>query len=848
MRVAFDPGFDAGAWPGARGFGVAWVGPGGLLRILETALGLGGPLLVESERAAALVPTLRASEGFWSSSVAVDPLGSARRLLLWREMLVEAGWQGEGVSDRLQHLARITSVAPPGPADRLREVVSTLQRRRADIEEISLIEPRETLSLLWRNALQALEERGTRITRQHLEPATAAGDLAMARQHDLAPRGDGTLQLLRPHAPLAAAEITAAWLAAQEPGEVVVISGDEVLDAALHRFGVPTLGSGRSPQDSALGQLVALTLAIGYSPPDPQRVLELLQLPIGPVPKRIAGRLADALSEAPAVGSPIWEEALTDALDAEEDPQRRARVKDRLDVLFAPSVLQGQPYPVTEVRRRLAMLASWLRARSAADEELADALGAPQVQIAALERLLDATAIEQLSPPELVRFVRESVGALPVTPGFDAKAGTAAVGSPEGMAGPADLVVWWRFTRASAPTVPRQPWSAQERAELGAARVVLPDSGADAIALSRRWRRPLDQTTRTLLFVCPERDAAGEEETPHPLWDEITANLTAGASAASLVVGSPMSAQTIRTSVRDLRALPQPTHDFSVPAGSIRPREEESPSGAGSLLGCPFQWVMNYAAKLRGGRAASLPTGSALTGTLAHEILAQLLQDPGATPEQAGALFERLGPQLAAELFLPGAERERANAERMVIESASALIEMIRQRKMIVKGVEQSYVRRALGTKLRGRLDLVLDHPLCVVDLKLRGSTRFREALQQGTAHQLALYSYLAGGRKADMPPVAYFVLEDQRLISTDRRAFPDADHVDGPGPLETLKATERAYASAIARLADGKVTALGVGEDVPESAIVEGELVLEPGCRWCDYDALCGLSFMEAP
>ena len=92
MKIRFDPDFDGGAWPGPLGAGdreasagEEWLGELGLVGRLETALGLGGPTPTPGERAAALVPALRDTDGFWSRSVAVDPLGSARELLRWRE-------------------------------------------------------------------------------------------------------------------------------------------------------------------------------------------------------------------------------------------------------------------------------------------------------------------------------------------------------------------------------------------------------------------------------------------------------------------------------------------------------------------------------------------------------------------------------------------------------------------------------------------------------------------------------------------------------------------------------------------------------------------------------------------
>lgn len=49
---------------GLRGGGVG--GGGGMLRILETALGLGGPEVPDSFRVADLIAAFRREEGFWS--------------------------------------------------------------------------------------------------------------------------------------------------------------------------------------------------------------------------------------------------------------------------------------------------------------------------------------------------------------------------------------------------------------------------------------------------------------------------------------------------------------------------------------------------------------------------------------------------------------------------------------------------------------------------------------------------------------------------------------------------------------------------------------------------------------
>src|SRR5688500_14424419 len=109
MRVVFGSGFDGGVWPGPLGPGAArdvvtgtrrdavydesWVGRRGFLRLLETALGLGGEHsdITGAERAASLLPALRARQGVWSRSLDTDPLAVARSVLRLRDALVDAG-------------------------------------------------------------------------------------------------------------------------------------------------------------------------------------------------------------------------------------------------------------------------------------------------------------------------------------------------------------------------------------------------------------------------------------------------------------------------------------------------------------------------------------------------------------------------------------------------------------------------------------------------------------------------------------------------------------------------------------------------------------------------------------
>ena len=92
MKIVFGLWADGGAWPDHGGdalgsLGQPVVGPIGLVDILETLLGLGGPATAQVVRIARFQFQLESLGGtyFWSRSLAVDSWSTARTLLAWRD-------------------------------------------------------------------------------------------------------------------------------------------------------------------------------------------------------------------------------------------------------------------------------------------------------------------------------------------------------------------------------------------------------------------------------------------------------------------------------------------------------------------------------------------------------------------------------------------------------------------------------------------------------------------------------------------------------------------------------------------------------------------------------------------
>jgi hypothetical protein len=860
VRIVFDPTFDATPWPGPlatrdASAGEAWAGPRFLLNLLETQLGLGGPVVPAALRSATLVPSIRASEGFWSASAQVDPLGTARTLLDWRDSLWVSGWRGESLrAGRLAALARVTADALPGMPDRVAAVADTLQRRGADIENLTLVEPTDDLPPIWRLVLDRLAAKGTRVATTQLAPADARGDLAATQRLTFTPSADGTLQLLRTHGPLQAAEEVAAWLAARDSlARTLVVGSDPILDAALQRHGLPTTGSARPARENALMQILPLTLALGWAPPDPERVLELLTLSDGPIPRGIAWRLARALHEQPAVDSDPWRDAIASGLVAIESAEDRARLGARLTALFDARVRRGGTYPAAEVRRRLDLLDGWVRGRLTTATADVPAWTALMRATLSLRQLVDASGLDGLEAPELERFIEEALEGEPPLPAFPAEAGLTSVQSPGAVAGPATCVVWWSFDLESVPAISVLPLTTVERRALLAAGVVLPDPGELAVAAAARWRRPLQQTTDALLLVCPWTAADGTDRHPHPVWDELEADLADGASLAELIRATPFAAppRTRRAS----RALPLPRRTWNVAPGVVRMRMAESPSSLGTLLGCSFKWAVQYQGGVFAGGTAALPETERMLGSLTHLLLARLLREglgsPSDAEARAQALFDAEGARIAAPLFLPGFDAARADARKIVGLATRELVRFLAAAGLDVQSVETLAERDTSEGRLAGTPDLVVGPPTAVIDLKWSGAAFRRDQLRAGTSYQLAAYAHLVGDASAaTLPPVAYFIVREQRLLTTDGMTFRDADRVEGPSAEVTWDALLMAHRERRAALANGVLEApaivtAGAPDPLDEDEIADGVLVLAPPCRFCDLQTLCGHAFM---
>jgi RecB family exonuclease len=890
MDIIFGLQADAGAWPdhggaGFGAFGAPVVGPNGLVEILETARGLGAPSTANVVRIAAFEAALENLDGpprFWTKSLEVDGWATARTLLRWRDELVDAGWNPAAgwTGRRLADLAAAAQAAvdlPTGIADRTAALAADLaERPTLPIRRIRLVDRRTDHPIGWRRLLDRLEACGVAVEQLEARPAapehTALGRLQrwMTGEGPIAGAADGTVTMATSASAALAAEVAGQWFAEQGDREAVLIAQDadtHLLDHGLCAAGQPRAGRSRASAHRGSLQILLLAFKIAWTPFDPRVLMDLLAFPTSPIAPRAAGRLAEALEEAPGRGGPAWQEAWVKIGEAEVaatdgDPAKLKKAHARLE-RWRAWVEPEAADPVAGMPLAAAVAAcdrtiAWAGARHAIDR---DQLYAATVTLAGDVR----AALVRLGRDALPRTLVERIIDQALDIGHDNPAAAAeaarwrCVPQPGGVWAPAETVVWWNF-RTTQDGLQRQPWTESERQELARAGWPVDEVGLAGRAASAAWERAVLHARGNLLLIAGGLDA-GDDEALHPL-----AHRLAPATeklATCIRIEDALARNSITIAGVELRREPVPIAPlpaskpvWTTPA-SYRDRLEGLTHSATSFeagLGCHLKWALKHIARLRPGRVRSIPDANQLLGNLAHALAHEIFA-PGAPPApdvasaKAGELLDGLIDEMAAPLRLPELAAQLAEARGRLPAAMAELARTLEINGLTVEETEKQVsatFENALS--VRGAIDLVArdrDGNYVIIDLKwTRSEKKRREELEQGNAVQLATYGAMTAG---DQPYRAgYFLLNQRQFATLVEGGLIGGRAVEGARGFPATWAAVRESWLRLGELADaGQLVACGV-EGHEDHLPGDLPIVLEANCKWCDYQTLCRVRGLE--
>jgi RecB family exonuclease len=803
-------------------FGYVTAGPGTFLSILETQLGLAAPAAAPTTRLVqyrACVKQFDSPKRFYHASFQVDDLSVARTLLNWRDEWYLAGWQGtfsQKAGRRLRDMAEVEALAgkqvSPCFGQRLQAAINALKGRKTQIEKIELLDALPDLPHLWRQLLSFFEVVEMDVDRRPL-PASTQSDLARlqkallglnqkraAKPEKTRLSGDGSVVVLAARSKEVSARLIAEHVrSTRQKADLALLTGPngDRFDEALESVAEARCGFENASHWRPVLQVLPLAMNLLWQPPDPYLLLQFLNHPMGPLPKRFRKKLAAAVLDAPGIGGRPWQDALQEIMQYESkkrkaDKQRLKQIREEIDFWVAgPRFDPDQGAPLDVIVERGNQIADWLGKMRWVDAESPDQMlhisahSQARDLCQALEHLA-AQGLESIQQIQLNRLLDEVSGAgTPLADRISECGHVQATDNPAVFADAVDEVVWWDF---GMPALPKPyPWTRSERSELAAHGVLLQTLDDRLEYEARTWLRPVLSAQKRILFIMHDSD-----DEHHPLWDQITtcAHGWVEMDAEELIqAGGKLPGLAVNSTALDYRPLPGFKRWWNIKdAKLIGRRSQESYSSLETFVKYPYQWVLKYKARLKEGSLAALPSGNLLKGSLVHRLIEDFFTTNKnwhkLSDKQIGQWLQVNTPVLleqeGALLLGPGQTVEREAFTRTADRALLALVDALKGAGVKQVAVESRASGKFAGGRLTGYIDMLLKDAAgreIVLDVKWGGYNYRMADLKKNMHLQLAVYAHLRkqATKSATWPPQAYFIIEDAQILAQDDGAFPAA-------------------------------------------------------------------------
>lgn len=878
--------------------GTVHVGPLGLLGLLEVRLGLSGLCETQPVRVSQYLRCLHQVDNgsrFYSQSLKQDELSVAKTLLDWRDQWVEAGWDGLASVDdsaRIRDLAEVEGCCrkelSPGHVDRLRAVLKQLQEGATLTLSLTLLDAIDDFSLSWQQIFTLFDAQ-VEIPQvdevQQAGPETDLGKLQQAlkggTQQPL--QGDGSVVLVKASSLPMLAQATARlscddidpsvstdWF--PQGLQSLIVGNDDLhlIDQACKDINQPQFNQSAASRWRPPLQVLALVMGLYWDPLNPKSLLEFLTHPVCPLPSKVRYQLAEVVSSTPGIGGVDWQSKCAD-LETTLKEEAAAVGKQAPDLkqllsLWIPKKRfdPSTGAPIADLLKVTSQVAKWATTRAEhSDVEPAHKamFHATTAQASQAQRILDdmATAgTTTISRLQLDRLLDQVTAA-----GTTVAAGGAELGAvstcraPGAAIAPCERILWWNFVE---PVIPSPgPLSPTEIAQLAVHGAKLPECEALLSSQNHRWQRPVLAARKQLILTVPRSDGA-EAVRQHPLWSTLAA--LCNESIPEVAVEEAFTGST----TLPLFLLQQPRQ--TLPPSQrwwqigrmdlLTGRDQESYSSLESFLKSPYQWVLNYKARLHMGSLHSIGTGNLQKGNLMHHLCERLFESATLDWQKASdpelekwvdAELARLLPEEGANLFQPGKGAERENFISTAKRSVTTLCTHLRNASVVKIEMEAVAKGQFAGGDLGGYIDMLLTNDRgeqAVLDLKWGGGKYRQEDLKKNTAMQLVTYSYLK--RQGSVwPQVGYFVLSEARLLSQSSQFFKSAEVCDPDMPVNPSasywKDFETTWQWRRTQLDQGliEVTVAGTSADADSTPPADGLPIEEYNDRFNDFSVLTG-------
>jgi hypothetical protein len=428
--------------------------------------------------------------------------------------------------------------------------------------------------------------------------------------------------------------------------------------------------------------------------------------------------------------------------------------------------------------------------------------------------------------------------------------------SPAAFLEPVNTVIWWGCDHARLPS--NYPWSAAELVSLAKNGIELLPLSTQLEWQAKLWLRPICAATERLVLVLHD-NADGH----HPVFDQLLAVAEGWVEVrVDRVMREPdllpMTGGLPETQTIHQKELPRKERWWQLPEGvAFTPREQESFSSLDKFLYGPYQWVLNYQARVRPGALFEIDDGQRLKGTLAHELFERFFEAHAAissiklseADNWARSAIDSLIEEKGAVLLMPGRQSEKEDFIAIVIRALRELIDHLQSAEVVKVQMEEDLAGKFIGGGVRGTVDLIATNArgeCAIVDIKWGGFDYRRTTLVESRYLQLAIYAQLAHPVLKQWPALGYFIIRDARMLVLDNPFFPDAvieRPENGESLLEFWQRAENTWKWRRKQIESGliEVTVTGTEPDENSSPGDAGLPMPETFDAFDDYTVLTG-------
>lgn len=865
----------------------------GLINILEVQLGQSNPTVSESIRIAEWQTTITKLDNGqkpYSKSFQTDSWNTARELKAKRDELILAGWNPSihlGGGKWIEAIAEIELSDhnhSNGFSDRVCILFELLKQSYLPItiKKINLVDENPQVWDNWEKALVALlKQNGVHFEQIKLQlpdvseqPSTDLEKVKLAlytsdTPNNLSLSGDGSFMIVRSEQEWDAADFLITWLELKGDDQTVLInnSNNLLLAELFHRRGLPSSEVNESSKWRSALQVLPLTLETYWHPIRIDRIMELLTLPISPLPKKLCYKLARVISEEPGIGGDKWHTAVVEAvdeleniwqdneLDAKKISKKKQELLEIIDIWLNHEYFDtSDGLPCTIIENICRKVSKWALNKKLIEPNpiFSQAHAAANELIAGI-RALNVEKINQLQLSNILGSILGNGSKLPDY--VEESAQWTTIQHPGALWGQVEEVLWWEFTQNT--TSHFNKWSDAEREFLRFHDVHLTSPEQIRKRENDSWHNAIRFAKDRVMLFIPLKVRAVDMKA-HPLLDEIRFALSKiNVNEKQITINPAVLYEHEKVAIIEneferfaLRSkeIPNPIQHWKVPEQNVILRDKESATSFEIMLSCPLKWTLQYSGKIRSSNTLSIPNESIMLGNLGHAVLERLIFEQAFTDgldikHMTAYLYDDLVPKMAATLLLPENQSLYRKVRDDLQKSIQQFAKFLTESKISIIETEGTHQKPwDDGVEFEGRLDLIAKSPLnrkVIIDAKWsRRPANYKQKLIDGSI-QLALYQWLLSANDEDVIPVAYFMLSSGDFYAVIDDEIPAQFHVNSVSLKDTVQLIRHELNNVQQVLSSGVAVATGI--------VLDESAPFKPICTFCDYQDLCGVRRVQA-